>query len=62
MDTFTLSASSGQLRSVTMSLIVSTPGEQPSIDLVLSASDAQSVSAPGDAGEAMQFADKPDFA
>jgi len=62
MDTFTLTASSGQLRSVTMSLIVSAPGEQPSTDLVLSASDAQSVSVPGDASEAMQFADKPDFA
>ena len=60
---FTITANSGPLRSATVSLIVSTRGEQPSISLVLGASDAQpSSSAPRDAGQAMQFADDPNFA
>lgn len=63
MGTFTLTANSGPLCSAAVSLIVSTPGEQPVIDLILGASEArQSGSAPEDAGQAMQFADKPDFA
>lgn len=60
---FSLTAKSGTLRSATVSLLVSTPGEQAPIDLVLGASDAsRSASAPKDASQAMQFADNPDFA
>jgi tetratricopeptide (TPR) repeat protein len=63
MGSFTLTADAGPLRSAAFSLIVSAPGEQPPIDVILDASEArQSVSAPGDASQAMQFADKPDFA
>jgi tetratricopeptide (TPR) repeat protein len=63
MGTFTLTANSGPLSSAAVSVIVSAPGEQAVIDLILGASEArQSGSAPGDAGQAMQFADKPDFA
>lgn len=62
MGAFTLTASSGTLRSAAVSVAVSAPGEQPRIDLVLGASGAQpSASAPEDASQAMQFADKPDF-
>lgn len=63
MGKFTLTASSGPLRSAAVSVTVSAPGEHLRIDLVLSASGAQpSVSASKDAGQAMQFADDPDFA
>lgn len=62
MGAFTLMASSGTMRSAAVSVMVSAPGEQPRINLVLDASAAQpSASAPQDAGQAMQFADKPDF-
>ncbi len=59
---FTLTANAGSLRSATILLTVSAPGEPPPVDLVLDASGKRSASAPEDAGEAMQFADKPDFA
>jgi tetratricopeptide (TPR) repeat protein len=63
MGALTLTANAGQLRSGAVSLIVSTPGEQPRIDLVLGAPEAQPpAAAPDDAGQAMQFADNPDFA
>jgi tetratricopeptide (TPR) repeat protein len=63
MGTFTLTANSAPLGSAAVSLIVSAPGEQPAIDLILGASETrQSGPAPEDAGQAMQFADKPDFA
>jgi tetratricopeptide (TPR) repeat protein len=61
--TFTLTANSGPLSSAAVSLTVSTPGEQPVIDLILDASAVrQSGPAAEDAGQAMQFVDKPDFA
>ena len=59
---FTVTADSGPLRSAAVPLIVSTPGEQPTISLSLGATDARPSSAPRDAGQAMQFADNPDFA
>jgi tetratricopeptide (TPR) repeat protein len=60
--TFTLTANSGPLTSAVVSLVVSTPDVQPAIDLILGASGTRkSDSAPGDADQAMQFADKPDF-
>ncbi len=60
---FTITANSGPLRSTAVSLTVSTPGEQPPLSLVLGATDARPASsAPRDAGQAMQFADDPDFA
>jgi tetratricopeptide (TPR) repeat protein len=60
---FTLTANAGPLRSATVSFIVSTPGEQPRIDLVLGAREGERSSAvPADEGQAMQFADNPDFA
>jgi tetratricopeptide (TPR) repeat protein len=59
---FTITANSGPLRSAAVSLNVSTPGEQPPISLVLSATDARaSSSAPRDAGQPMQFSDDPEF-
>jgi tetratricopeptide (TPR) repeat protein len=61
--TFTVTANSGPLGSAAVSVTVSTTGEQPGIDLILDASAArQSGSAPDGAAQAMQFADKPDFA
>ena len=63
MGAFTITASSGSLRSAAVSLIVSTPGEQAPINIVLETPGTQrSAAAPGDAGQAMQFADNPDFA
>lgn len=63
MGTFTLSANSGPLRSAAVAVTITTPGEQPAVDLILGASEARrSASAPEDAGQAMQFADKPNFA
>jgi tetratricopeptide (TPR) repeat protein len=60
---FTLTASSGTLRSVAAAVTVSTPGEQPLINLVLVGAGAKgSATAPQDASQAMQFADNPDFA
>lgn len=60
---FTLTATSGSLRSAAVSLVVSTSGEQSPISLVLSASDSRQTSATQqNAGQAMQFADNPDFA
>ena len=60
---FTLTANSGSLQSAAVPLIVSTPDEQTPISLVLGATDVRpSSSAPPDAGQAMQFADNPDFA
>jgi len=60
---FTLTANSGPLHSAAVSLNVSTPGEQPVIDLILGASKTRQAGAvPEDASQAMQFADKPDFA
>ncbi|HVU47177.1 MAG TPA: tetratricopeptide repeat protein [Terracidiphilus sp.] len=61
--TFTLTASSGILRSAAVAVSVTTPGEQPPINLTLSGDNAQHTApAPQDAGQAMQFADNPDFA
>lgn len=57
---FTLTASRGELRSTAVSVTVSTTGEQPRINLVLSA--AGPAAATRDASQAMQFADDPDFA
>lgn len=62
MGSFSLTANSGPSRSATVSLTVSTPGEQSPVDLVLDASDAQRSAAPKDVDKAMQFADNPDFA
>jgi tetratricopeptide (TPR) repeat protein len=60
---FTLAASSGTLRSAAVAVTISTPGEQPTIGLVLTGSSPpQSVSARRAASQAMQFADNPDFA
>ena len=60
---FTITANWGTLRSAAVELNVSTPGEQPPISLVLNATDLRpSSSARRDAGQAMQFADSPDFA
>ncbi len=61
--TFTLTVSSRTLRSAPVAVTVSTPGEQPLINLVLGGAGAtQSASAPQDASQEMQFADNPDFA
>lgn len=62
MGAVTLTANSTSLRSATVSLMVSTPGEQPTVDLVLDAFDSQRTAAQEDAHQAMQFADNPDFA
>jgi tetratricopeptide (TPR) repeat protein len=63
MGSFTLTADAGPVHSAAIPLIVSTAGEQPRIDLVLGAPEAQRpAAAPDDAGQAMQFADNPDFA
>ena len=60
---FTLTASSGSLRSAAVAITVSASGEQPPIGLVLGGSGAQPPpSAPRDASQAMQFADSPSFA
>ena len=59
---FTLTASSGPLRSAAIAVTVSTQSKQPLIDMVLSGSLAkESASVRPDAGQAMQFADNPDF-
>jgi tetratricopeptide (TPR) repeat protein len=59
---FTLTATSGSLRSAAVSLVVSTPGEQSPISLLLGATNTpQTPTTPQDAGQAMQFADNPDF-
>lgn len=61
--TFTLAASSGNSRSATVAVTISTPGEQRPVGLVLPGPNPQrSSSAPQGAGQAMQFADNPDFA
>ena len=60
--TFTLTASRGTLRSATLAIAVSRLGEQPPVEMVLTASDSQRAApAPEDVGESMQFADNPDF-
>ena len=60
---FTLTANSGALRSAAVSVTVSTSGEQSAVNLVLGASDTgRSGTSPKNAGQAMQFADNPDFA
>ena len=60
---FTLTASSGTLRSEEVPVTVSTLGEHPLITLVLARSGIQhSASGADGAGQAMQFADNPDFA
>lgn len=60
---FTVTVSSGTLRSAAVAVTVSTPGDQPQINLVLGAAGATpSASTPRDASQAMQFADNPDFA
>jgi tetratricopeptide (TPR) repeat protein len=59
---FTLTASWGTLRSAMLAVNVSTLGEQPIVDMVLAASDSQRTASALEAtGQAMQFADKPDF-
>lgn len=63
MGTYTLTAISGPLHSSAVSITVSMPGGQPPVNLILGSSDAaRSVPASADAGQAMQFADNPDFA
>lgn len=70
MGAFSLSASFGAARSASVSVVVSTPGEQPQIRLILSSTGGASsgtTAAAGqdasrDSGQAMQFTDKPDFA
>lgn len=60
---FTLTATSGSLRSAACAVTVSTSGEQPPISLLLNGAGAQPPpSAPGDESQAMQFADTPSFA
>lgn len=60
---YSLTASSGTLRSAPVGVSVSASGEQPPVNLVLEGPDVQrSASAPRDASQAMQFADNPDFA
>ncbi len=60
---FTVTANSGSLQSATVSLVVSSPGNQPLVNLLLGATGARPTSsAPPDAGQAMQFADNPNFA
>lgn len=58
---FTLTASSGTLRSVPVAVTVSASGELPLINLLLSETVPQP-SATRSASQAMQFADDPDFA
>lgn len=61
--TYTLTAESGTAHSAAVPVIVSMPGEQPPIDVVLRDSNAQGpASARRDTSQAMQFADNPDFA
>jgi tetratricopeptide (TPR) repeat protein len=61
--TFTLTASSKASRSAGVVVTVTTPGEQPPIELVLRGDGAQqSASALPDSSQAIQFADNPDFA
>jgi tetratricopeptide (TPR) repeat protein len=61
--TFTLTASTRRSRSAGVVVTVTTPGEQPPIDLVLRGDGAQqSASALQDSSHAIQFADNPDFA
>ncbi len=63
VGSYTLTATVGALRSPAVPVVVSAPGEQPSVDLTLVASSPErSASAPQGASQAMQFADKPDFA
>lgn len=63
MGAFTLTASSGTLRSAAVTVTVSTSGELPLINLLLGSAGAKgSASPPQDASQAMQFADNPDFA
>jgi len=59
---FTITATSGSLRSAAVSLTVSTPGDQLPISLLLGAESKQQTSSIAqDAGQAMQFADNPNF-
>jgi tetratricopeptide (TPR) repeat protein len=60
---YTLTAESGTTHSAAVAVTVSTPGEQPLINVVLGGSGAQgSTPAQRDSSQAMQFADNPDFA
>lgn len=59
---FTVTASSGPLRSAAVTVIVSTRGNQPLLDLMLSGQSAKgSATTQQDVSQAMQFADNPDF-
>ena len=59
---FTLTASSGPLRSSAVTVTVSTAGNQPLLNVVLGEQGAKgSASTLRDMSQAMQFADKPDF-
>jgi tetratricopeptide (TPR) repeat protein len=63
MGAYIVKATAGTLRSPAVSVALSAPGEQPRVDLVLAASGPEaSAPASQDASQAMQFADKPDFA
>ena len=64
MGAFTLTASSATAQSAVAAVSVSTPGEQPTMNLVLTRTGVQPAGAvaPQDASQAMQFADNPDFA
>jgi len=61
--TFTLSADGGPSGNTAISITVSTASQQPAADLILGAHDTQQGNAASaDAEQAIQFADKPDFA
>jgi tetratricopeptide (TPR) repeat protein len=63
MGSYTVTATAGALRSPAISVVLAASGEPPIVDLVLAASGPEaSASTPQDASQAMQFADKPDFA
>ena len=58
---FTLTATSGSLRSAAVAVSVTAPGEQPLINLLLDAPRAKQAAPAPDASQAMQFADNPNF-
>jgi len=59
--TYSLTANQGSLRGQTVAVTVSTSGEQPLVDMVLSGPQSQTPTA-RDVSQGMQFADNPDFA
>jgi tetratricopeptide (TPR) repeat protein len=59
--TFTLTVNSGSLKNATVTVTVSSLGEQPIINVVLGSPQSKTRTTQ-DASQAMQFADQPDFA